>query len=355
MSLTSKYLNVALGLLCAVSVQAQLVNQSFETCSTLPSTTGQWQLVPGWTNAGSSTASPDYYHYLGSVQADLPETPMAIVEAAGGQAIMGMIMCGTDHSNVREYLSAEFSAPLEAGRQYHAGFKMCNGYITPVSTAGIGVSDIGVLFSVDAPVQFGQNPIGSVPQFKIDTVFYSRDWVNINFTFTADQPYEYLTVGLFGGDNDKEFEIREGNNPQYGYYFLDDFHLEIVPENYDPTLPDPDKGGQEPPAENPGGSDDLTSLPDQFFIPNTFTPNGDGSNDVFCPVSSKIEHFEMDIFNRWGDRIFHSTSASHGWDGSFNSQLAEQGAYVWAITYIVMDDEGKPEEKELSGIVNLVR
>ncbi|MDZ4752557.1 MAG: gliding motility-associated C-terminal domain-containing protein [Flavobacteriales bacterium] len=341
---------------CTVQlVSAQIVNPGFEVASAYPSNTGQWQILQSWTNAGSLLASPDYYHYLGSSQADLPETPMAMVEPAEGEALVGLIVCGPNHTNIREYISTQFNNPLEVGKDYIVSYKLCNGYKTEVSTAGLAVSDIGLYFSTNPVLQVGQNPIAANPQFTIDTVFYSRDWVCVNFTLHSDQAYRYMTFGLFGPDDNKDIEVMEGANPLYGYYFVDDFFIQEVPEDFDPSEEATGKGDQTPPSanENPnsGGSAEI----DEFFIPNTFTPNGDGNNDYFLPVSTQVHEYDLEIFNRWGERLFKATNPTIGWDGWYNSQRAEGGAYVWEISFMSTDENGEPKVKSLSGIVNLVR
>lgn len=345
---------VCSALAAAFNGHSQIVNPDFEIASAYPTTTGQWQVLQGWNNAGSTLGSPDYYHYFGSSQADVPETPMAIVDPAEGQALMGMILCGVQHSNTREYISTQLATPMEVGKDYMVSFKLCNGNKTDVSTAGLATSDIGIHFSVNPVTQVGQNPIIANPQFSIDTVFYSRDWVTVSFVITATEAYRYMTFGLFGMDSNKVIEIAEGSNPLYGYYFVDDFYMQELPEDFDPNAHVPDRDGEGPKGDD-SQDPDLVDLPDHFFVPNTFTPNGDGNNDFFLPVSTMIDHYDLEVFNRWGDRVYKSSDPVNGWDGSYNSQRAECGAYVWEITYMVTDANGQPKSKTFSGIVNLVR
>ena len=70
-----------------------------------------------------------------------------------------------------------------------------------------------------------------------------------------------------------------------------------------------------------------------FFIANTFTPNGDGMNDLFLGKGIGIKQFEFVIYNRWGDRIFISKSLQEGWDGRANNgrKKAQQDVYVYVI------------------------
>ncbi len=69
-------------------------------------------------------------------------------------------------------------------------------------------------------------------------------------------------------------------------------------------------------------------------MPNAFTPNGDGHNDVFrAPASLQIEIITLSVFDRWGTRIFSTSSNDHGWDGTVNGQLQPPGTYVWKMEY----------------------
>jgi gliding motility-associated-like protein len=81
-----------------------------------------------------------------------------------------------------------------------------------------------------------------------------------------------------------------------------------------------------------------TLLPDFFFhLPNAFSPSAVhiGLNDVFKPVSSQyIYRYELEIFNRWGEKVFATNDVNKGWDGTYMGQPCEQGAYLCRI-YVV--------------------
>ncbi|MEO5642074.1 MAG: PKD domain-containing protein [Bacteroidia bacterium] len=72
-----------------------------------------------------------------------------------------------------------------------------------------------------------------------------------------------------------------------------------------------------------------------LFVPNAFTPNGDGVNDIFYPVSIGMdpEHFEMWIFDRWGNMIYYTNDLAKGWDGMVQGHTnpCQQDVYVWKI------------------------
>lgn len=68
-----------------------------------------------------------------------------------------------------------------------------------------------------------------------------------------------------------------------------------------------------------------------FYIPNSFTPNDDGINDVFMPEGENFESYDMQIFNRWGELMFRGGTSAQGWDGTFKGTPAPQGQYVYHI------------------------
>lgn len=90
-------------------------------------------------------------------------------------------------------------------------------------------------------------------------------------------------------------------------------------------------------------------------MPNVFTPNGDGLNDYFFPrqlLSRSLSRFEMHVYNRWGQVIFHTRENNgRGWDGRFNDTEQPQGVYLYKVTAII---EGRGEER-YEGNVTLLR
>ena len=94
-----------------------------------------------------------------------------------------------------------------------------------------------------------------------------------------------------------------------------------------------------------------------LYIPNTFTPNGDGLNDTFAPVGIGIDSdaYSLFIYDRWGQLIYESNSLSKPWDGTIkgSSTQAAVGSYVWKITANDYTDEHN--RNEYSGFVNLIK
>ena len=77
-----------------------------------------------------------------------------------------------------------------------------------------------------------------------------------------------------------------------------------------------------------------------YFVPNLFTPNGDGNNDVFYPRGTSIYLIQsLRVFNRWGEMVFEkrnfaANSAANGWDGLYKGRPAPADAYVYMIEFI---------------------
>tara|TARA_B110000091_G_scaffold36264_1_gene38796 strand:- start:21408 stop:26768 length:5361 start_codon:yes stop_codon:yes gene_type:complete len=95
--------------------------------------------------------------------------------------------------------------------------------------------------------------------------------------------------------------------------------------------------------------------PMTFFVPNVFTPNGDGLNDTFEPKMSNIESYKIMIFNRWGDLIFTSYDPSNQWDGTVNSNEVQIDVYVYKIVVKGFSQIGDLDLKELVGTVTILK
>ncbi len=88
-----------------------------------------------------------------------------------------------------------------------------------------------------------------------------------------------------------------------------------------------------------------------LFVPNTFTPNGDGVNDSFFAKATEVKEFRLLVFNRWGEEIFASTQLSQSWDGSYHGVSSPIDTYVWRVDLTELN--GK--KRTVFGHVNLVR
>jgi len=90
-----------------------------------------------------------------------------------------------------------------------------------------------------------------------------------------------------------------------------------------------------------------------FYVPNAFTPDGDGINDGFMPTGLGIDisSFDMTIFNRWGEQIYKTSDLSRPWDGTFKGNPSPEGVYVYKIYF----KDALLKEHLLYGHVSLLR
>lgn len=77
----------------------------------------------------------------------------------------------------------------------------------------------------------------------------------------------------------------------------------------------------------------LQNLSNNIFVPNAFTPNGDGNNDVFSIYGSikNIGFLQVQVFNRWGEKVFESNDHHFAWDGTYKGKLQNPGVYIWQL------------------------
>lgn len=68
-----------------------------------------------------------------------------------------------------------------------------------------------------------------------------------------------------------------------------------------------------------------------IYLPNAFTPNGDGLNEVFKAVGHDIVEFEASIFDRWGNLVYRWNEMNGGWDGTYKGELVQEDVYVWVV------------------------
>jgi gliding motility-associated-like protein len=87
------------------------------------------------------------------------------------------------------------------------------------------------------------------------------------------------------------------------------------------------------------------------YVPNAFTPNGDGTNDLFTVYGQDIREIDMKVFNRWGEKVFQTNSTNNGWDGTYKGENVPQGIYTYVVQITFLDSKKQME----NGSIMLVR
>jgi len=96
-------------------------------------------------------------------------------------------------------------------------------------------------------------------------------------------------------------------------------------------------------SENPLGN--------AVFVPNTFTPNNDGKNDVFYVYGTTIAKMKLRVYNQWGQFLYESVSIQNGWDGTYKGEMQPNGVYVYYLD-VEFNDGTKSMKK---GTITLLR
>jgi len=87
------------------------------------------------------------------------------------------------------------------------------------------------------------------------------------------------------------------------------------------------------------------------FVPNAFSPNADGENDILYVRGHSIKSIEFRVFNRWGEKVFESHDINQGWDGTFKGKLCDPDVFDY---YLNVECIGE-EHKQLQGNVTILR
>lgn len=89
-----------------------------------------------------------------------------------------------------------------------------------------------------------------------------------------------------------------------------------------------------------------------LFIPNVFSPNGDGVNDKFVITGVDFQKFTLKIYNRWGTLLYTSNDSSEGWDGTTASSDKPVSAGTY---YFILSAEAKDKDYSRTGSLTLLR
>lgn len=89
----------------------------------------------------------------------------------------------------------------------------------------------------------------------------------------------------------------------------------------------------------------------EVLVPNMFSPNGDGINDVFYVYGNNVRDIRLTVFNRWGEKVFDADSMYKGWDGTYRNVAQSPGVYTYVVEFTFLDNQ----KLQKQGTVTLVR
>ena len=362
-------------------------NPSFEIYYNCPSYMAQLYQCKFWWGVSS-----EYYNACATISSNVnvPNSGGGFQYALTGNAFAGTTLFEKRFSSddYREYLNTKLKDTLIYNKRYCTTFYISLAEIsfTYLSNSFLLLDSVGLLFTKDSMIN-STNPITSNGVkvqndiFNLDTI----NWLKISNSFIAKGGEQYMTIGNFdnilnypsgaigmtyiyvddvsvcecsfefnlGRDTtlcDGETLLLNPNMPNAVYTWQDSSHA----ATYNVTKPGTYWVRAYFPDYDITTSDtiEITNC-NPINIPNAFTPNGDGKNDVFKIISlNEIIDFKLIIYNRWGDLIFESTDINKGWDGAFKGEIVPYGVYVYLLTGIIKDTG---EQIKRTGNVTVVR
>jgi len=308
-------------LLFGLNAIGQIQNGDFEEYSSCPtnfSTPGDYQLnyCENWYIPTEGTS--DYYNSCSiSATVSVPSNIAGYQEAYSGNGYAGIwanevffgalfsCMDGSKTGYGREYIQQQLIASMNVDSIYYVSF-----YISLAdSSGGYAVKNIGLKFSENNMQSNCFRPIVVTPDIlSPDFVTDKQNWVKVEGYYKANGTEKFVTIGNFR--DTLEFHLdtlctRPNTDWQDGsgqaYYYIDGVSIQKTP------------------------------IP---VIPNVFTPNGDGINDVidfsiYC--LSKAQDCKIVVLNRWGNVVFDSSSGNFVWDGMHKNERLTEGVYFYLL------------------------
>lgn len=204
-----------------------------------------------------------------------------------------------------EYIQGTLIQPLEAGKFYKLSMELSLAELSDLMINEIGAyfSENPIVSSNTASLQVNPQCTFFNPTFFIDTL----NWMHVEAIFIANGGEKHITIGNFK-DNISTDTIRRydlsptADNPYKTYFYIDN----VV----------------------------LTEAFEFIDLPNVFTPNGDGNNDLwFLPFNEGPGNHTLTIVNRWGNVIYEGDTHNFAWDGkTLNGEICSSGIYFYRIS-----------------------
>jgi gliding motility-associated-like protein len=287
-------------------------NPSFEiytSCPTVPS--GNIYLAAPWFNP--TVTSPDYFHSCSGTT--VPNNAVGFQYPRTGNAYAGIAARVIGLPQYREYIEVELLDTLKAGKIYCINF-----YVSLSDSSEIAINKFGLYLSNDSVIS-SANVLPFIPQIEHSSANMLADkqnWISISGQYVAIGGERFITIGNFYDDANTEVDSLTPAPTDGGYYYIDDVYV---------------------------GPCDNTPPNDTLIIPNVFTPNGDGINDLFTIQSEAIENITCMVFNRWGIKVAEFKQPGQGWDGrTISGQNAVEGVYYYILSGLQTNGEATSQK-----------
>lgn len=320
---------------------SQIKTPSFAMYNNCPDYFSQISYSAGWRQPTSGTC--DYFNSCNeNLWVDVPENYFGYqdndIHAYAG---LCAYLNGSDY---KEYIGTKIPS-LVVGSTYTISVT-----VSLADSSSFAVDGLGVLFTT-LPYSFSSHTtISFVPQVDFSSygpITDKTNWVTLTGSFVADMPYSHLIVGCFKNSLSVTIDSLNSmsSNSLFSYYYIGEIGMSDTTYFGDSTYyppPDTTKSPQAPSRDTI-----------KYIFPNSFTPNGDGTNDVFRIIghpSNEYVGYMFRVYNRWGECVYSSSNPNSGWDGTQNGIPHNLGVYFYMCEFVL-----NSERVLLKGDVSLIR
>lgn len=371
-------------------------NGSFEQYDLCPTNDGQLHKATSWFQGNAGTA--DFIHPCAGSNCSnsspfvcVPYNWTGYQSPLSGRGYAGFFVYNYAAppyiSDVGEYPEIKLAQPLNTGTAYDVSF-----FVSLSEKSQYAVKHIGAHFSNDSIVSTGVTKPRVVPQVESDTfIVDTSGWVKVSGCFKAIGGEQYMIIGDFR-DTLANMVIPVVpdtliSNWTKSYYYIDSvsvIKLDELPNDtslcpgdeielqvshdwesvvwydgdtsHNKTVVAPSKHILTIVSSSGCEITDTITISGECItelsFPNIFTPNQDGSNDQFRPIEiAGIAKWDLQIYNRWGNEVFHSNNVNLFWDGTNNGKECAEGQYYYTIVY----EDAYSNTERKSGLVYLTR
>ena len=299
----------------AIAQEELVPNGSFEEIQNCPDFTNGFYVSASkyWYMPTSGTS--DYFNScsqevdgFGNIMFSVPTNYQGYQSARTGVAYAGYFAALTPNNvNYYEYISVKLNESLQQGKTYKLTYfvSLADSFYKPPQKLQF-INHSGAWFSNSMYHVNNSDIIPFAPQVKSDPSDFLNDslgWQKIEGIFLASGGEEYLTIGCFAKYADLNYNYLPSANSDSAiavYYYVDDVSL----------------------------------VEFDFFsnLPNIFTPNGDGINDLLRFNSPLIELRELTVVNRWGNTVYQSNNLFE-WNGTnkYDQKECVEGVYFFTL------------------------
>lgn len=302
------------GMVLPINGQNLVSNGSFELLTNCPDDLSQIVKAVNWFQP--SLGTPDLIAacttnmFIGT-----PKNFVGIQKPKDGQNYAHFIVSNINFDHYFEYVSYKMDSKLLPNRKYLLTY-----FVSLGDFSAYGMDRIGVLFTINKPHHSTLSRIYAKPQIsskKGRVLADTANWAMIEDTFEAQGGERYLTIGQFFHGDSLQFQTFSNPLLTEASYYVDGVSLYEI--SIKPTLE----------------------------IPNVFTPNHDGVNDVLTITSKDAQSMHTQIYNRWGSLVFESNELQPIWDGNYQNQPVADGVYFVVCTATGSGDTQTVEKQTL--------